>query len=385
MLDFGNKVENEGANAKGRLTVAEFNTLISAVNQNASDIDNIRQTYSMTSGLSIGYDNLQRVIVLQYTKSGVTTTLATVNADDFVIGGSLTSASYETEDGEGNSGEFLKLEFSTEQTVYINLTPIVGAALTLINSRLSALEGTNVFLTEAQYEALLEKDPDKRFRNGKELLAISFPGEFELLRGITIIEAERMLENEARRTDAPNSQRILTDPHMLDSTAAEGCYVMRGGFYLNKLLTDDRYYQETKPGTFSLLLTSDHPAESAANLMLCQEISGKRQLDITERLYGFKKKTFSLPLSQWLAFCHHAGCRLYFGVQKISAGSIKATVIAVNDTENYNHVLTAEIPLSTLDDDEGKVSAHLSCYLPMHNVRNLFGQDKTSRKKKLSL
>lgn len=222
-------------------------------------------------------------------------------------------------------------------------------------------------------------------RNGKELLAISFPGEFELLRGITIIEAERMLENEARRTDAPNSQRILTDPHMLDSTAAEGCYVMRGGFYLNKLLTDDRYYQETKPGTFSLLLTSDHPAESAANLMLCQEISGKRQLDITERLYGFKKKTFSLPLSQWLAFCHHAGCRLYFGVQKISAGSIKATVIAVNDTENYNHVLTAEIPLSTLDDDEGKVSAHLSCYLPMHNVRNLFGQDKTSRKKKLSL
>lgn len=163
MLDFGNKVENEGANAKGRLTVAEFNTLISAVNQHESDIDNIRQTYSMTSGLSIGYDNIQRVIVLQYTKSGVTTTLATVNANDFVIGGSLTSASYETEDGEGNSGEFLKLEFSTEQTVYINLTPIVGAALTLINSRLSALEGTNVFLTEAQFDALEEKDPEKLY------------------------------------------------------------------------------------------------------------------------------------------------------------------------------------------------------------------------------
>lgn len=163
MLDFGNKVENEGTNAKGRLTVAEFNTLISAVNQHESDIDNIRQTYSMTSGLSIGYDNIQRVIVLQYTKSGVTTTLATVNANDFVIGGSLTSASYETEDGEGNPGEFLKLEFSTEQTVYINLTPIVGAALTLINSRLSALEGTNVFLTEAQFDALEEKDPEKLY------------------------------------------------------------------------------------------------------------------------------------------------------------------------------------------------------------------------------
>lgn len=162
-LTFGNKIENNGETAQGRLTAAEFNTLVDAVNQNESDINRIGQNYTMTSGLSLEYDNIQRVIVLSYTKSGVTTTLATVNADNFVIGGSLTSASYETEDGEGNSGEFLKLEFSTEQTVYINLTPIVGAALTLINSRLSALEGTNVFLTEAQYGALLEKDPDKLY------------------------------------------------------------------------------------------------------------------------------------------------------------------------------------------------------------------------------
>ena len=158
MLNFGDKTENEGANAKGRLTVAEFNTLVSAINQNTSDISHLYQTNSVPSGFSIDYDSVNGVIQLKYTRSGTTTVLSTINASDFVVGGSLTVADYVEQDGEGNEGEFLKLGFSTGDIVYIDLEAVVGAAFSALGTRVTTLENKFEESTEEDIELMIANE-----------------------------------------------------------------------------------------------------------------------------------------------------------------------------------------------------------------------------------
>lgn len=158
MLNFGNKEENEGTNAKGRLTVSEFNTLISTVNQHETDIAHLYQTNSVPSGFSIDYDNVNGVIQLKYTRAGTTTVLSSINASDFVVGGSLTIAEYAGVDGEGNEGEFLKLGFSTGDIVYIDLEAVVGAAFSALGSRVTTLENKFEESTEEDIELMIANE-----------------------------------------------------------------------------------------------------------------------------------------------------------------------------------------------------------------------------------
>jgi hypothetical protein len=165
MINFGNKIENNGATAQGRLTASEFNTLVNFVNQNASDIMRVETVmgvnYALVGGLTISYASATRTISLLYTKGGTTTALATISANDFIISSSLTSASFVTEDGSGNSGQFIKLEFSTNQTLYIDLEDVVGGALTQLTNRVADLEDRDVVLSESEFEVLASIDPDK--------------------------------------------------------------------------------------------------------------------------------------------------------------------------------------------------------------------------------
>ncbi len=158
MLDFGNKIENEGATPQGRLSAGEFNTLVSAVNQLMTSIAHLHETSAVPGCFALDYDNTTRKIKLNYTRSGETTTLASIDADDFVVGGSLTQAAYSDTDGQGTSGDYLMLEFSTGDLIYINLTPIVGAALTTIQARLAALEGKFEQSTEEDIELMIENE-----------------------------------------------------------------------------------------------------------------------------------------------------------------------------------------------------------------------------------
>lgn len=222
-------------------------------------------------------------------------------------------------------------------------------------------------------------------RDGKTILSLTFPAEFELLRGMNIIEAQHQFENESRKAVTNVGSKLPLDKQLMKATGTENCYVLEGDFYLNEELNANRYYTENANGQFLPILSEDHPIESAANLMLCPEISGQRKLHITERLYGFQQKDFELDLHQWITFCQGERCKLYFGVQELSTTAVKATVIAVNTEENYNHMLTLTIPFTSMSNSEGVIEAMLNCYLPTHNIQNLFGNDHSKKKAKYHL
>lgn len=198
-------------------------------------------------------------------------------------------------------------------------------------------------------------------REGQTLLTVSFPVEYELISGENKIEAEKNLLADIQNTTV----RQYKDKKK------------RQDSYINDCFSNRLYYHKGQ-----LLIDSNHPAESLANLMLSTNAKGNYTIHVTQISYGFQKKIFEVPLHQWIAFCQNNNCQLYFGVEDINAdGEIRAVVIAVNEAENYNHVLTVSLSSKAIEARQGVIEARLFPYVPTHNVMNMFANYRKSNPK----
>ena len=199
-------------------------------------------------------------------------------------------------------------------------------------------------------------------RQDSTLLSVSFPVEYELISGENKVEAEDNLPADIRSTEViiPTGKPAQKNDH-----------------YLSEELTNRLYLNKD-----ALLLSSRHPVESAANMMLSLQTAGDFQIKISQLSYGFRKTIFEVPLKQWIAFCQNQGCELYFGLENLSDSSeVEGVVIAVNKAENYNHVLTFRIPSEVIEAESGTIDARLYPYVPTHNVLNMFAAYRKSNPK----
>lgn len=198
-------------------------------------------------------------------------------------------------------------------------------------------------------------------RDGKTVLSVSFPVEYQLISGENKIEAENNLLADIQNSPIRKSVDNLK----------------RDENYINEHFSNRLYTQKGQ-----LIASSKHPAETAANMMLSTNIKGKYDINITQISYGFQKKNFQVPLRQWISFCKDNGCQLFFGIEKIADdGAIDAVVLAFNQAENYNHVLTVSIPADVISQHQGSVEARLYPYVPTHNVMNMFANYRKSNPK----
>ena len=200
-------------------------------------------------------------------------------------------------------------------------------------------------------------------REGRIVLSVSFPVEYELISGENKIEAEENLLADIQKTTVKQRK---------DNAK-------RHDSYINECFSNRLYYQQGQ-----LLIDSKHPAESLANLMLSTNAKGNYTIHVTQISYGFQKKVFDVPLHQWIAFCQNNNCQLYYGVEDIGKDEISAVVIAVNEAENYNHVLTISLSSKAIEARQGVIEARLFPYVPTHNVMNMFANYRKSNPKKVA-
>lgn len=199
-------------------------------------------------------------------------------------------------------------------------------------------------------------------RGGNTLLSVRFPVEYELISGENKIEAENNLTANLQSTRVTDQN---DPPRMVD----EATYITKD--FSNRLYRTGG----------SLVASKRHPAETVANMMLSLPAARNYSLNITQVCYGFKKAVFSIALQQWITFCRNNGCELYFGLEDITRDRVEAVVIAVNEQENYNHVLTVSVPIRAISQQHGTIDARLYPYLPTHNIRNLFAAYQKSNPK----
>ncbi len=203
-------------------------------------------------------------------------------------------------------------------------------------------------------------------RNGKTFLSVYFPVEYELISGENKIEAENNLMGDILRTQVDSLH-----PGEVRGSQEDATYLSE--FFSNRIYTDE---------DSTLIISNRSPFQSASNIMLSLSAAEGFQLKITQMCYGFKKNVFTVPLQQWIAFCHNSGCELYFGVEDISdEGDVLAVVLAVNELENYNHVLSVQIPADMIAQRQGIVNGRLYPFIPTHNVMNMFAAYRKSNTK----
>lgn len=203
-------------------------------------------------------------------------------------------------------------------------------------------------------------------RNGKDVLEVSFPAEYELISGENKREAEDNIKADILRT-------VIVIDTINEASAG-------GSYYILPKMTSRLYFRKGK-----LLESCSHQEQSVANMMLTTAISGSYTLSMTQLSYGFRKTGFEVPLRQWITFCRNSGCQLYFGVDHVGKdGTVSGVVLAVNEQENYNHVLTVEVPMAVIAQKSGRVEARLYPYIPTHNVKSLFARMKTSNEKEIN-
>ena len=217
-------------------------------------------------------------------------------------------------------------------------------------------------------------------RDGKRLLQLSFPADFELLYGTTQIEAEQQVESDIRNSTATEAPKVNAEE--LTATTLPDYYLRKGSFYLAEDLNDNRYYHRDSTGAFQLVYSASHPLESAANMMTIGGKANGIDMEVTEILYGFQEKRFVVNAGQWIAYCQQSGCTLYYGTEKMDSAQIEATVVAVNTYGGYVHLLSVNIPLSVFDGSGDTIHATLYPFIPTHNVRNLFAKNKKNKQKR---
>ena len=231
-------------------------------------------------------------------------------------------------------------------------------------------------------------------RDGKDILAVSFPKQHELLVGTNKIESEQLLESDIRSTPIPEGYRKSELPFkkndLQPTTPPSEFFILNGNPYLNKLISSDIYLKE-QDRELKLVVDVANPAESAVNLLLCRYASGDYTLHIDQTLYGYKRKQFDVPLLQWLTFCQQNGCELYCGIEDIANAksnkhanddmAVIASVFAVNQAEGYTHVLFVEVPFSIIENQQGIIPARMDCFVSTHNVSGLFAKERKTKNK----
>lgn len=200
-------------------------------------------------------------------------------------------------------------------------------------------------------------------RENRMLLSVSFPVEYQLMSGENKIEAENRILDDISKT------AIVHTPDVLNMQSND--------HYIVENCTNRLYFVGKR-----LIAGSRYPAETAANMMLSTEIPGNVRLKLTQIAYGFRKTTVDVDLKQWITFCRNNRCQLFVGIDRVDDnGNVDVVVLAVNKTENYNHVLTVSIPADAIGTQQGTIEARLYSYVPTQNIRNLFGDYRKSNPK----
>ena len=212
-------------------------------------------------------------------------------------------------------------------------------------------------------------------RDTTRLFQVSFPVEYDLLVGTNMEERERRLPEEIGRDTVTADDPALPSFRMLRKVWKENYYTLKGESYLMDNLNANQYFELNEKGQLRPIYNKVYPLESLANLLTTTYIDNNYVLDIQFRKYGFNTDTLCVPLSQWIRYCRHTGCKLFFGI--VSLDEDKEAVCELlthNGAMGYNHVMKITFPMNILEARKGHIQARLNSYVNTSRVKNLFGE-----------
>lgn len=209
--------------------------------------------------------------------------------------------------------------------------------------------------------------------NEEELLKMEFPMSYELMTGMTKMEAENALYDNLMYFCANHNGDTVKNEVEEKGLMNYKENIMKTTD--NRLDDKDMYgtkYYRKKGKKLMPLYDGKFPLESVFTLMNGAYDNTDVTAIITVNMYGYKKKKFEIPLKYLTDFFEYNGCELYTGINKADNGMIEGAMVACNRFMNYNHIIVFELNTNIfLNKNNNRINIMLYGYIPTHNVNLL--------------
>ena len=227
----------------------------------------------------------------------------------------------------------------------------------------------NIYLADGKrYLLQFQKD-------STDIVSLSYPADYRLILGITMLDAEDMFEENIRKAELRKAEHFDIPAELLQQIGQSKVYLLQGNTFQIPELSGNRYYVKEGNG-FNLLYSSDYPCETMANLLTGTEIESGLQISVVLVKNNFKTSTFTVPLRQLVGYCVSEGCTPYFGIISKEKDSVVCELFMHNEMLGYAHIAKLRFSPSALDKNEGTIYARMNCYIPLSNVKNIFKDEE---------
>ena len=216
---------------------------------------------------------------------------------------------------------------------------------------------------------------------GNVVLDLAFPMQYELLLGKPKVDIEKEFSIQMAEQKSFSPRQISTDSLLQTDSTLMTHPVQH---YYVESLNDAVYFRKGVADTLSLIYDDADRWHSACNLFQgCIDKVDGYTLYVEQNLYGFNKKSFTLPLWQWLAYCQAMKLNIYFGIEEEREDGLKALLIAQSADLGFNHMMSVIIPDNFVSNPQSVIKATLNAYIPTQNVKDLYQQYVSKPKKRI--
>lgn len=211
-------------------------------------------------------------------------------------------------------------------------------------------------------------------RDGQRRVTLSYPADYQLILGVTLMEMEDRLHDNIVRMPMPEIHPASVDMSQLQQIGNSPIYLKEGNSYMLPELNNNRYYVRELDSTFGLLYSEDMPVETMANLITGTDIATDLDINIQLVKYGYRTETFTVPLGLWVAYCIAEGCTPYFGVIRNEPEQVVCEVVMHNEAMGYAHVMKITFNPAILGARKGTITSRLNSYVPLSNLKSIFNE-----------
>lgn len=194
-------------------------------------------------------------------------------------------------------------------------------------------------------------------KNGKEVLQMMYPMNWQMLTGCSIDELEKNFEKRLLRH---NMQKVDTLPQ-------------RGTYVMSPLIKNDLYLADKGIKAESgrmYVFSKENLSKSVANMMLVEEMPVDVDIRMGVNRYDYITDSLTVPLRKYINFCMtEEGCKPYFGLKSVKDNVVKGVLFFVNSNGGFMHMLSVTVDADVVKKAKGTVKAKLLPYIPLHNVK----------------
>ena len=149
-------------------------------------------------------------------------------------------------------------------------------------------------------------------------------------------------------------------------------FLLKGSTYLISTVNRNSYLLKNDEDSLCFITNPKQPIATFSNMVVigvgyCATLN----MSILTHEYG-SKATLTVPLEQFIQYCIHTGCEIYWGYDKLELDILYGTIFCYNQKQGYEHIVHLQCDTSNLGEENFEIESRVSLFVPTTNIQNNF-------------